>query len=208
MQRLFRLTFLTALILTPLVGLAESGPQSAPAVLVDTLQGALVRNVSATGDAGYARRFQHLRPVVTRAHHFDLIARVVMGRKWRDLNEEQRAGFVERLTTLAVANYAGKFDGGQGHFVFDAEQSLAGGQALVRTRLIREGKEDVRFDYVLAPGADEQWGIVNTVVDGVSDLAIKRSEYQELLTNEGFAALLREMENRIEEAGGRPPEAG
>ena len=44
---------------------------------------------------------------------------------------------------------------------------------------------------------NNQWRIVNIIVNGVSDLALKRAEYNSLLEREGFQALIAKLEEQI-----------
>jgi len=53
----------------------------------------------------------------------------------------------------------------------------------------------------------EQWRIVNIVVDGVSDLALKRAEYGRLMDAGGFQAVLDELAQQTERLRARAAEA-
>ncbi|MEO1867647.1 MAG: ABC transporter substrate-binding protein, partial [Methylococcales bacterium] len=43
----------------------------------------------------------------------------------------------------------------------------------------------------------DSWRIINIIANGVSDLALKRSEYTSVLSGKGFDALIAMMEQKI-----------
>lgn len=45
---------------------------------------------------------------------------------------------------------------------------------------------------------DDSWQIINIIADGVSDLALKRSDYTSVLSREGFDALIAKINEKIE----------
>jgi len=44
----------------------------------------------------------------------------------------------------------------------------------------------------------ESWRIINIIANGVSDLALKRSEYTSILKKDGFDALIIKINEKIE----------
>ena len=120
------------------------------------------------------------------------IAAVSLGRTWRSMAEPQRAEFVELLSELVVATYADRFDEYNDQtFITDAVTSVKAGY-VVQTKLIRRNGEFVRLDYVFRDG-----GIFNVVADGVSDLSLRRADYNSIVKTEGYAALLTHMQDKI-----------
>jgi phospholipid transport system substrate-binding protein len=45
---------------------------------------------------------------------------------------------------------------------------------------------------------DEGWQIINIIADGVSDLALKRSEYTSILSRDGFDVLIAKITEKID----------
>ncbi len=177
---------------------------NSPEAPVERLHTSLIEAMKAGGSQDYSTRYDALSPVVVEAHHFALIARVVLGAEWGKLEADQKARFVQQLTDLAVSNYAEEFDAHKGEaFVPQEGRELKRGQQLVRALMERPGKDDVRFDYVVAVDREGNWGIINVIVDGVSDLAVKRAEYQQVIREDGFDALMSRIETQITERGGR-----
>jgi phospholipid transport system substrate-binding protein len=55
----------------------------------------------------------------------------------------------------------------------------------------------VKFDYQMKK-KDEGWQIINIIADGVSDLALKRSEYTSILSRDGFDVLIAKITEKID----------
>ena len=70
-------------------------------------------------------------------------------------------------------------------------------RARVATAVARAGQPDVTLEYLLQQ-RDRGWQIINIVADGVSDLALKRAEYQRVFASGGIAGLIAELENQTQ----------
>ena len=133
-----------------------------------------------------------LLPQVEQVFDVRRIAAISLGRTWRTLTESQQAAFTDLLTTLIVATYADRFDGFNGQrFVSDATEAVKSG-FIVKTRLQRSEGEDVALHYFLRNGR-----IFNVVADGVSDLSLRRADYNSIIKSQGYAALVAHIEEKI-----------
>lgn len=168
-----------------------------PADVISRLQEALLAAMKDAAAVDFAERRDRLRPVITSTHDLDFVARTVLKKYWQQLTEPQQSKFTKTFCDLCVATYADRFDDYSGQrFEPAGERELKRGSVLVRTRLIRPGKDPVQLDYVLARRND-RWMIVNVVADGVSDLAVKRAEYGSIMEKEGFEELLARLKEKV-----------
>jgi len=146
---------------------------------------------------GYKGRYERLSPVISSSFELASIARVVVGRYWGSLNDEQKRKFVETFAKLSIATYAWNFDAYSGErFKVISEKEQGGSQILVRTELTKSDGGKVQLDYILHR-VNDQWRIINVIADGVSDLALKRADYSNFLKDRGFEALLSKLNEKI-----------
>jgi phospholipid transport system substrate-binding protein len=120
-------------------------------------------------------------------------------RQWPTLSEADRGRFVAAFEKLSVMTYAARFVSvGPNTFrpivLAAAEQ---GGRANVATAVARADGANVSLEYLLQQ-KPAGWQIVNIVADGVSDLALKRAEYQRILTSGSIDTLIAELEAQTE----------
>lgn len=178
----------------PLLARAEQEPRA----VVEGLQAGLIKVMKEGPKLGYQGRFAQLAPLVKETHQLRTSARIALGPHWAPLTEPQRTRFVDTFTTLSIATYAYNFNKySDEQFKTESVQSQPRGKMLVRAVLTSPGQPDRHFDYVLEQ-AEGKWKIINIVVDGVSDLALKRSEYGGVIEKEGFDALLKKLNDKIE----------
>jgi phospholipid transport system substrate-binding protein len=177
------------------------GAGSVAQPVVEQLQSALLEALKQGDKSDFAARYARLAPVVTETHDFDTIARLVIGRKhWGEWQAGQREAFLATFRELSIATYADKFSSWSGErFEVLGEEETQRGNELVRTTLTKSNGDRVQLDYVLM-ASDGQWRIINVIADGVSDLALKRSEYTQVLDDQGYDALIGKLREKIEQA--------
>ena len=149
---------------------------------------------------GYAGRYEALEPVLRKAFDFSFMARVAVGRYWRDLADSEKADLVEAFAQLSVATFAGRFKGySKEFFEIKGEEEQPRGAVLVINHLIKSNGEPVAINYLMRqPKGGQSWRIVDVFLDAkYSELAVKRSEYTAVLARDGLQGLLDIMQSKI-----------
>ncbi len=174
----------------------DPGDEASPRAVILALQDSLLAYMGAAAAAGgrpEAAAVAGLQDAIRATHDFPYIARIVLGRYWRELDEARQQAFIERFTALSLATYANRFTEFSGEsFTITGESEGGFGQRKIDATLSTGGGEHA-FEYLLRDTA-EGWRIVNIIVDGVSDLALKRAEYASLYAERGFDGLMQELE--------------
>jgi len=165
--------------------------------VVEKFQAELIAVMKDGKQLGYAGRYDKLNEPVSNSHDLTKIARIVVGKEWEKLTEAQQQQLVEVFVRLSVASYAHNFKDYSGEkFVFDSEEETTRGGVVVHSHLIVPDDKPVKFDYMLKEKGNS-WRIINIIANGVSDLALKRSEYTTILQREGFDALIAKINEKI-----------
>jgi phospholipid transport system substrate-binding protein len=166
--------------------------------VVDTFQTELIAVMKNGKQLGFAGRYDKLYDPVLNSHDLTKIARIVVGKEWEKLSEAQQQKLVDIFIRLSVASYAHNFKDYSGEsFVFDSEEETTRGGVVVHSHLIIPDDKPVKFDYMLKEKGNS-WRIINIIANGVSDLALKRSEYTTILQREGFDALIAKINEKID----------
>ena len=166
---------------------------------ITTLQAVLVDTARRLGRAAVAERYRALEPTIVKTHDLPYIAEFALRRQWPMLAEPDRQRFIAAFQRLSVMTYAARF----GNVAPDAFRPLeagapdANGRVQVKTAIKREGQPDVTLEYLLQQDG-EDWQIINIVADGVSDLALKRAEYQRVFASGGIEGLIAELEQQTQ----------
>jgi phospholipid transport system substrate-binding protein len=147
---------------------------------------------------GYAGRYDKLKDTVSNSHDLPKIARIVLGKEGEKLSEEQQQKMVDVFSRLSIASYAHNFKDYSGEsFVFDSEEETTRGGVVVHSHFVIPDDKPVKFDYMLKEKGNS-WRIINIIANGVSDLALKRSEYTTILQRDGFDALITKINEKID----------
>lgn len=179
---------------------AQTQETGGPSSVIDALHDALIEVASRSETLSYESRFDELEPAIDSSHDFPTIARLVGGRFWRDLNDDDRSLFIEAFRRASIATYATRFASAEGvQFDPSVVQETLGARATVRSHLIRKDGSPVEFDYVLQL-TNAEWRIVTILVDGVSDLALQRAELTKLYSDTGFQGVIEYLEAKADGA--------
>lgn len=166
--------------------------------VVEEFQNELLDVMRQGKQLGFQGRFDKLDVSVRKSHDLPKIARIVVGKQWEELTAEQQAKLETVFSKLSVSAYAHNFKDFSGEsFVFLSEEETGRGGVVIHTNLLIPGEKDVKFDYMMKK-KDEGWRIINIIADGVSDLALKRSDYTSVLSREGFDALIAKITEKID----------
>lgn len=190
-------TLLVVAMLAASVGLrAESVGNDTARQVVVTLQDALIQAMQQGQKIGYSGRQKLLAPVIEQTHDLTAIIRSVLGGYWTKLDSSMQQAIIKAFQADSIATYADRFNQYSGEQFRAVEQTqLPRGRVLIRSQLVRVNDNPVNFDYVLHE-VDGSWRIINIIVDGVSDLAMKRAEYGAVLQKDGAAALVGMLEQK------------
>ena len=118
---------------------------------------------------------------------FDMaaISKFVLGRYWRSTNEAQRVAFQQLFVDFIVRSYSVRFSEylGEGLKVMGSSAEDRG-TIVVHSRIDMPSSEDIRVDWQLRH-ADDDFAIVDIIVEGVSMNVTHRSEFASMINDRG-----------------------
>jgi len=197
--RSMKLTFLfISCLLWAINGFAQDSSTASAKQVVESFQAELINVMKNGQKLGFAGRYDKLYDPVSNSHDLNKIARIVIGKEWEKLSEEQQKKLVDVFSRFSVASYAHNFKDYSGEsFSFESEEETTRGGMVVHSLLAIPDDKPVKFDYMLKEKGNS-WRIINIIANGVSDLALKRSEYTTILQREGFDALISKISEKID----------
>jgi len=170
---------------------SASATLSDPAVTqVQTLTHSLLQSMRAGRAESMAERYRNLEPVIERVFALPLATRLAVGLDWATFSPQQQKAVVAAFTRLTIANYAcnfREFDGQK--FEINDNVQTRGTDEIVRTRVIPVHDTPVNVLYRMHE-VNGIWRIVDVYSNGVSELALQRSEFTTLLASGGAPVLI------------------
>jgi len=192
--RLVRLAILFAGLLY-LAPPAHAGPGSD---LIGKLNAVFIVVMQNAKALGYEGRYKTLEPALAEAYDFAEMTRVTTGRHWRSLTDDQKQQLVAAFHDLSIATYAARFDGfGGEHFEILGEEPAPADSVRVNNQIVPASGAPIRIDYLLRQ-KDGQWRIIDVYLkSSVSELAVRRAEFTDILAKSGFDGLIADLKAKV-----------
>jgi phospholipid transport system substrate-binding protein len=170
-----------------------------PVAAVQSLQRGLIAVSQQSPHATVDERYRALEPLIVGTHDLQYIAEFALRRQWPTLSDADRSRFVSAFQRLSVMTYAARFVNLRPDTFRPVEPGTPdeSGRVQVSTAIARTDAPDVSMEYLLQQESGG-WRIINIVADGVSDLALKRAEYQRILATGSIDSLITELEAQVE----------
>jgi phospholipid transport system substrate-binding protein len=178
---------------------AKADSQSASNV-VQTFQNALIDVMKVADKLSVAQRYDRLNPTVKQTFHIPLMAQISTGNYWAKAAKDERKRLTLAFQRMSVATLATLFDGYSGErFAIDTEKPGPSKTTLVMTSLIKTDKSKINIAYVTRRFRDG-WYMIDVIVDnGISELKVRRSEYNLILKKGGVPALIDLLNNKADQ---------
>jgi phospholipid transport system substrate-binding protein len=161
-----------------------------PEQTIKTFNEALLEAMKKADELGYKGRYELLAPVIGSSFALPFMADLSLGRYRRTLNEEQHRSYLKSYIEWTIATYAGRFDGYSGErFEVVSQSNPERGTVTVISKLVKTDGEEVEFAYLLR-NMTGKWRIVDIHISGVSQLALTRSQFTNVIKDKGFDGLM------------------
>jgi len=190
----------TVLALAP----AALGAETGPSQIVTAFHEGLLSGVKQAKTLGPKGRYEKLAPRIEHSFNLALMAQVSASSFWRKATKEQEKKLIAAFSHLSISTYASQFDGYSGQsFVTQSEKPGPQNTVLVKTQILTPGSSPVDITYVTRKIKD-QWRILDVLLDsGISELAVRRSEYRRILKSGGINGLIDTLNTKADQLLGQ-----
>ena len=198
-----RSTFLTVLLACalPCAGALAAEPAAAdgsgPRANVQSTTSQVIA-VLANGSLSVDQKRHKVEEIVYAQVDFETLSRLVLARNWSQLSEAQQKQFMEEFRQNLSATYGRNVESYKNEKVQIIEDHAEPrGDWTVRTKIVRNGSNDIDVDYRLRQ-VNGTWKIIDIIIENVSLVANFRSQFQEIISNGGPARLLQVLHEKNE----------
>lgn len=169
-------------------GAVHAGSDGPSAVVQETADAAVavLQDKSLTAD----QKRHKIEDIVYAHFDFDILARLVLARNWKQLSSEQQQQFVEEFKKHLSVTYGKNVETyNNERAVITGQRAESGGDWTVKSKIERPGAADILVDYRLRQDGGK-WRVIDVIIEGVSLVANFRSQFQEIISNQGPAKLI------------------
>lgn len=196
-----RLRSVLLLVAFTIFAVPQVAPRAAepPVATVERLHTALLDVMRNADSLDVKARYQRLAPTLDAVYDFRTMTKLATGSAWTAATEDERKALVAAFSRLSIATYAERFSGFSGErFEILGERSGPRDTTLVDTRIVRPTDAPVPITYVLQKH-DQSWQIIDVIVQGsISELAVRRSEYAQVLRQGGAQRLSKVLDAKAD----------
>ena len=168
-----------------------------PSEGVDRFHEVLLSVMKKAGSTSVTARYKKLKPEMEKAFNLPFMIRITVGSSWNRASEQQKSELIEAFKRMSVGTYAYRFNGYSGQ-IFKTLKVRTGpkGTRLVDTRIENPNDDSVTITYVMGKFGDK-WKIIDVLLDrGISEMAVRVSEYRSILRSRGVGALARALSKK------------
>jgi phospholipid transport system substrate-binding protein len=128
---------------------------------------------------------------------FEEATRLAVGRAWAQATPEQKKKLVDEFRRMLVRTYSNAIEAysGQTLKVLPSRGAPKDDDATVRTQFIRAGGQPLPIDFQ-ARKTDKGWKIYDITVEGVSLVLTYRSEFDQVVKQEGMEGLIKRLSQK------------
>jgi phospholipid transport system substrate-binding protein len=181
---------LCAVLLMPVADAAYAAAGDPAAAQVQTLTDSLLKSMRAGSAESMTERYRNLEPVIEQTFALPLVTRLAVGPDWANFSPEQQNAVIAAFTRFTVANYAHNFRDFDGQkFEIDGNVLTRGADKIVRSRVIPRNDTPVSLLYRMHE-VDGSWKIIDVYSNGVSELALRRTDFAAALAAGGAPVLI------------------
>lgn len=165
--------------------------------LIDHFHASLLAVMKQADKTGVEARYLILEPEIAKRFDLRLMIALATGKHWRTAGKDSRNRLSKAFHRFSTAIYASRFSGYSGQSFKTLEVSAGPRKTeLVRTQIRRPDGPPVALTYVTRM-ARTGWRIVDVLLDdGISELAVRRSEYRSVLKSDGVDGLIRLLDEK------------
>ena len=168
-----------------------------PSAVVDRFHEVLLSVMKTAGSTSVNARYKKLKPEIEKAFNLPFMIRITVGSRWNKATEQEKKELIEAFKRMSVGTYASRFNGYSGQ-TFKTLKVRTGpkGTRLVDTRIENPNDDSVTITYVMGKFGDK-WKIIDVLLDrGISEMAVRVSEYRSILRSRGVGALARALSKK------------
>jgi phospholipid transport system substrate-binding protein len=148
---------------------------------------------------------QRVEQIVYGRVDFETLSRLVLARNWNQLSPEQQKHFMEEFRRNLSATYGRNVESYKNERVTIADDHAEPrGDWTVRTKIVRNGADDINVAYRLRQAAGT-WKIIDIIIENVSLVSNFRSQFQDIMANGGADRLIKVLQEK--NAKGEPLKA-
>lgn len=192
-KRLFLLTLCFCLFSGLPVALGSLGPTEELKPTLNKIIDILADS-NLSGNQHKEERRAKIMAIASQGFDFPEMAKLVLGRTWNTINQEQQTYFEQLFTKLLENTYIGKLESYSGQELKFEDERIKGNKAQVSTVIDNQGVA-IPVHYVMLQ-KESSWKVYDINIEGVSLVRNFREQFKSILRKDQFDGLVKVLEEK------------
>jgi len=155
---------------------------------------AVLKDSSLKGKEHMVERREKIMSLIKRGFDFREMSQRVLGRTWREIDDQEKDNFTALMTKLLENVYIGKLEGYSGETPEFVGEIVKGDRAQV-TYLIENNGEKIPVHYIMKK-TDSRWMVYDINIEGVSLVRNYQEQFRSILRTEKYEGLVSVIEDK------------
>lgn len=145
-----------------------------------------------------AKRRQALKRTISTIFDYSEMAKRSLGKHWNSRTAAEKKQFVDLFATLLENSYAGKIESYNNEKIVYIKEILENDHAEIKSKVVTAARDEFTLDYRMFKH-DGKWMVYDVVIEGVSLVSNYRSQFNKIITSNGYEALVKKLQSKNEE---------
>lgn len=145
-----------------------------------------------------AKRRQALKKSISKIFDYTEMAKRSLGKHWNARSAAEKKQFAELFATLLENSYAGKIESYNNEKIIYLKETVESDHAEIKSKVITSSRDEYTIDYRIFKQNDK-WMVYDVVIEGVSLVSNYRSQFNKIITANGYDKLVKKLQSKNEE---------
>ncbi len=177
------------------VNLAFAGPSDDVKKTVDEVVRIVASKEMKQNDQ---KRRQALKKTISLVFDYSEMAKRSLGKHWNQRTPAEKKRFAELFATLLENSYAGKIESYNNEKIIYLKEIVDGDHAEVKSKVVTAKRDEFTLDYRMI-NQNGKWMAYDVVIEGVSLVSNYRTQFNKIITSNGYSELVRKLETKSDE---------
>lgn len=143
-------------------------------------------------------RRRALKKAISVIFDYSEMAKRSLGKHWNERTPAERKQFTALFASLLENSYAGKIESYKNERIDYLKETVEGNYAEVRSKVTTPKRDEYSLDYRLV-NENGKWMVYDVVIEGVSLVSNYRTQFNKIITTNGFNELIKKLQAKSEE---------
>ncbi|MFA7060537.1 MAG: ABC transporter substrate-binding protein [Pedobacter sp.] len=139
-----------------------------------------------------------LKKTISAIFDYGEMAKRSLGKHWNTRTPAEKKQFTELFATLLENSYADKIESYNNEKIVYIKDSLDGDYSEVKSKVVTARRDEFTLDYRLI-NENGKWMVYDVVIEGVSLVSNYRSQFNRIITANGYPQLVKNLQNKSNE---------